>query len=129
MRNVEQVMNMKASTVDEKYAATVDFEQLLVATGLLNTPKMTVIYSEETKKFLFEQEIQEEESGYVAAGDHVYGVLYEMERGRARLVTLRDCGESDSTSFALPEEWDNTKVYCFAMLKSGKGALDSLLFL
>ena len=98
MRNVEQVMNMKASTVDEKYAATVDFEQLLVATGLLNTPKMTVIYSEETKKFLFEQEIQEEESGYVAAGDHVYGCLlytsvwlmfFTWERILSRIIRIR----------------------------------------
>ena len=123
--------NMKAITVDEKYAVTVDFEQLLVATGLLNTPKVTVTYSEGTKKFLFEQEMQEEETGYATADDRVYGVLYETERGRARLVALRDRGESGSTSFTLPEEWNNTKVkvYCFATLKSGKGASDSLLIL
>lgn len=123
--------NMKAITVDEKYAATVNFEQLLVSTGLLNPPNVSVTYGEDTKKFLFEQEMQEEESGYATADDQVYAVLYETARGRARLVTLRSRGESGSTSFALPEEWDNTKVkvYCFAMLANGKRASDSLLIL
>ena len=61
----------------------------------------------------------------------MYGVLYETERGRARLVELRERGESGSTSYALPEDWDNTKVrvYGFATLKNGKRASDSLSLL
>ena len=121
--------NQKAVTVDEKNVATVDFEKLLVATGLVNPPKVTVTYDEESKKYQFTQEVQEEEDGYASAEDKVYGVLYETTRGRARLVALRERGESGSTSCALPEEWDNTnvKVYCFATLKNGKRASDSLL--
>mgnify|MGYP006874102113 CR=1 FL=1 len=121
--------NMKAVMVDEKNEATINFEQLLVAAGIINPPKVTVTYSEENKKFLFEQEEQEEEDGFALADDQVYGVLYETERERARLVTLRPRGESGSTSYVLPDEWDGTKVkvYCFAVLKNGKRASDSLL--
>ncbi len=123
--------NIKAVTVDEKNAATVNFEQLLVAAGILNPPKVTVTYSEENQKFLFEQEAQQEEDGYAFADDRVYAVLYETVRGRSRLVELRTRGESGSTSYALPEEWDNTKVkaYCFVLLKGGKEASDSRLIL
>ena len=123
--------NMKAVTVDEKNVATVDFEQLLVASGILNPAKVTMTYTEENQKFLFEQEEQQEEDGYAFADDQVYAVLYETERGRSRLVELRPRGESGSTSYTLPEEWDNTKVkaYCFAVLKSGKEASDSRLIL
>ena len=121
--------NMKAVTVNDKNEATVNFEQLLVAAGIINPPKVTVTYSEENQKFLFEQEGQEEEDGFALADDQVYGVLYETERERARLVALRARGESGSTTYALPDEWDNTKVkvYCFAMQKNGKRASDSLL--
>ena len=123
--------NMKAVMVDEKNEATVNFEQLLVAAGIINPPKVTVTYSEENQKFFFEQAEQEEEDGFALADDQVYGVLYETERERARLVTLRPRGESGSTSYVLPDEWDGTKVkvYCFAVLKNGKRASDSLLIL
>ncbi len=88
-----------------------------------------VAYDEESKKYQFTQEVQEEEDGYASAEDKVYGVLYETERDRSRLVMLRARSESGSTSYALPEDWDSTKVkvYCFAMLKNGKGASDSVL--
>ena len=121
--------NMKAVTVDEKNVVTIDFEKLLVATGLVNPPKVTVTYDEDTKKFQFVQEAQEEEDGYASAEDKVYGVLYEMERRRARLVVLRARGESGSTSCALPEDWDGAKVkvYSFAMMKNGKKASDCVL--
>ncbi|WP_065217846.1 MULTISPECIES: DUF6266 family protein [Butyricimonas] len=129
--NAFVVRNMKAVTVDERNEVTVNFEQLLVAAGILNSPKVTATYSEESQKFLFEQEMQEEEDGYAFADDQVYAVLYETERGRSRLVELRTRGESGSTTYALPEEWDNTKVkvYCFAMLKRGKEVSNSRLIL
>ena len=59
--------NMKAVTVNEKNEATVNFEQLLVAAGIINPPKVTVMYSEENQKFIFEQEGQEEEDGFALA--------------------------------------------------------------
>ena len=121
--------NQEAISVDNKNVATVDFERLRVATGLLTPPKVTMAYDEESKKYQFTQEVQEEEDGYASAEDKVYGVLYETERDRSRLVMLRARGESGSTSYVLPEDWDSTKVnvYCFAMLKNGKGASDSVL--
>ena len=83
---------MKAVTVDEQYAATVDFARLSVASGILNPPKVTVAYDEEEESFQFMQEVQPEE------------VLYETERNRSRLVVLKNRGESGITSYALPDE-------------------------
>ena len=119
--------NMKAVDVDEKHVATIVFDQLKMATGLLYTPKVTVTYASESKMYSFEQEMQEEEEGYALADDKVYGVLLETVLNRAKIVPLRDRGENGNTSYALPEDWDeaNVKVYCFATLKNGSAASDS----
>lgn len=125
--NAFVAMNMQAVTVDEKHVATVDFDRLKVASGILYMPKVTVTYDEDGQVYLFVQEIQEEENGYAFADDQVYGVLYETVLERAKIVTLRMRGESGSTSFSLPEDWDNAnvKAYCFATSKSGKEVSDS----
>lgn len=72
--------------------------------------------------------MQEKEEGYASADDQVYAVLYESVLGRARLVKLRTRGENGSTVYSLPEDWDNTNVnvYCFATLKNGQRASDSV---
>lgn len=123
-------LNMGAVTVDDKYVATVDYDALKVAAGLIYPPKVSVTYSEEgdSKSYAFAQVMQEEEDGYAMVDDLVYAVLYEQVLGRARLVALRARGEGGSTTYALPDEWDNknVKVYCFATLKNGKRASDSV---
>ena len=55
--------------------------------------------------------------------------VLEGTMNRTKLVALRDRGESGSTSYALPEDWDASKVhvYCFATTKNGRSASDSLL--
>lgn len=120
--------NMKAVTVDERYVGTVNFERLLVASGMLNTPKVTVAYSGEEESFQFTQEAQPEEDGYAFFDDRVYGVLYETERNRSRLVELQNRSESGVTPYALPDEWDASKVqvYAFALQKNGRMASDSV---
>lgn len=119
--------NMKAVSVDEKHVATIDFELLKVAAGVLYTPKVAVTYTEENQKFLFEQETQEQETGFAMTDDLVYAVLYETVLNRAKLVALRERGESGSTSYALPEDWEkvNVKAFCFATSKNGHYASDS----
>ena len=119
--------NMGAVNVDEKHVGTVDLDQLKLAAGILYPPKVTVAYSTGSQKYTFEQEMQGEEDGFALQDDRVYGVLYETVLERARLVTLRDRGESGSTSYALPEDWnnENVKVYCFATSKNGRQASDS----
>ena len=122
-------VNMSRVSVDERNVATVDFDRLLCASGMLYPPKVEVTYSEENKLYSFVQEMQDEENGYAFNDDVVYAMLYETVLGRARLVTLRARGENDNTSYALPEEWnhENVKLYCFATLKNGKRASDSRL--
>lgn len=120
-------LNMSRVSVDERNVATVDFDRLLCASGMLYPPKVEVTYSDENKFYSFVQETREEENGYAFNDDMVYAMLYEMVLGRARLVTLRARGENGNTTYALPEEWshENVKLYCFATLKNGKGASDS----
>ena len=120
-------MNMGAVSVDEKHVATVDYEQMKVATGFQDAPNVSLTYSAEDSHYLFTQEIQEEESGFALADDLVYGVLFESTLKRAKLVSLRSRGESGSTVLPLPEGWDHTKVnaYCFATTKNGKCVSDS----
>ena len=120
-------LNMSRVSVDENNVATVDFERLLCASGMLYPPKVEVTYAEEGKLYSFVQEMQDEENGYAFNDDVVYAMLYETVLGRARLVTLRARGENGNTTYALPEEWshENVKLNCFATLKNGKGASDS----
>lgn len=119
--------NMDAIVVDKNYEATIDFDLLKMAFGMLYAPKVVVTYDAESKQYAFQQEMQEEESGYAFADDLVFAVLYETARGRARLVALKSRGESGNTNYALPEEWDSkeVKVYCFGTLKNGREASDS----
>ena len=122
-------LNMSRVSVDENNVATVDFERLLCASGMLYPPKVEVTYAEEDKLYSFVQEMQVEENGYAFSDDLVYVMLYETVLGRARLVALRTRGEKGNTNYALPEEWsyENVKLYCFATLKNGKRASDSRL--
>lgn len=122
-------LNMSRVSVDENNVATVDFERLLCASGMLYPPKVEVTYAEEDKLYSFVQEMQVEENGYAFSDDLVYVMLYETVLGRARLVALRTRGEKGNTNYALPEEWShkNVKLYCFATLKNGKRASDSRL--
>lgn len=119
--------NMGAVSVDEKYVVVTDFKLLKVASGLLYTPKVVVTYDADGKQYSFQQEMQEEEDGYAFTDDRVYAVLYETELNRAKLVTLKNRGESGNTTFKLPEDWSeaNVKAYSFATLKNGKMASDS----
>ncbi|MDE7074582.1 MAG: hypothetical protein K2O69_05970 [Odoribacter sp.] len=120
--------NMKAVTVDDRYAATIDFARLSVASGILNPPKVTVAYNEEEGSFQFMQEVQPEEDGFAFFDDRVYGVLYETGRNRSRLVELKNRGESGVTPYFLPDEWDASKVevYAFVLQKNGRAASDSV---
>lgn len=120
-------VNMAAIQVDENYAATIDYGILLLASGMLYPPKVTVEYDEATKKYMFAQEMQESEDGFSLPDDKVYAVLLEETLNCTKLVSLRDRGESGSTSYTLPEDWDTSKVhaYCFATTKNGKRASDS----
>ena len=66
-------VNQAAVEVDEKHVATIVFDRLKMAEGLLYTPKVTVTYASESKMYSFEQEMQEEEEGYALADDFVTG--------------------------------------------------------
>ncbi|RHR82818.1 DUF6266 family protein [Odoribacter sp. AF15-53] len=126
--NAFVALNMGAIEVDENYVATMNFEQMLCASGALYTPKVSVTFDTENKVYSFTQEMQDDEGdGFSCTNDKVYAALYETALNRAKLVTLRTRGESGSTSTSLPEDWEPSKVhaYCFATSKNGKMVSDS----
>ena len=114
--------NQAAVEVDEKHVATIVFDRLKMATGLLYTPKVTVTYASESKMYSFEQEMQTEENGFALVDDLVYAVVFESVLMRVKLISLRSRGENGNTSVALPKNWNhaNVKIYCFATSKNGK---------
>lgn len=121
-------VNQAAVEVDEKHVATIVFDRLKMAEGLLYTPKVTVTYASESKMYSFEQEMLEEENGFALADDLVYAVLFESVLMRVKLISLRSRGENGNTSVGLPKNWEqaNVKVYCFATSKNGKSISPSL---
>lgn len=114
--------NQVAVEVDEKHVATIVYDRLKMAEGLLYTPKVTVAYASESKMYSFEQEMQTEENGFALVDDLVYAVIFESVLMRVKLISLRSRGENGSTGVVLPKNWDhaNVKVYCFATSKNGK---------
>ena len=96
--------------------ATIDYGRLLLASGLLVTPRVTVGYDEESGTYTFSQTAQEPEEGFASLADKVYGVLLETALQRVRIVALNNRGVAGETEYALPEEWEASKVeaYCFA---------------
>lgn len=120
--------NMENVTVDERYAGTIDFGRLRVASGLLITPRVAVEYDAGASLYTFTQSGQAEEEGFASADDKVYGVLLESRLQRVRLVALKERGESGETKFGLPDEWDaeSVHVYSFATTRNGRMASDSV---
>ena len=112
--------------MEAKNVVTVDYERLLCANGSLITPEVTVSYTVETQKFLFEQtEIEAEVD--CNADDMVYAMMLESVLGFCRVVQLRERGESGSTSMVLPKKWskDNVMIYTFAVSADKKKASPS----
>lgn len=120
--------NMGTILVSDDYLTTIDYEQLLCADGEVYTPKVSVSYSEAAEAFTFTQKTQlEVENGYSMPEDKVYGVLIESHLLRSRLVPLKSRSESGDTAYALPDDWDASRVkaYCFATTYNGRSASPS----
>lgn len=126
--NAFVALNMPAVDVDENYVATISYEKMLCASGILNPSKVTVTYDTADKLYSFVQEMQDDEGdAFSCASDLVYAVLFETALKRIKLAALRSRGESGTTSVALPEDWDPTKIhaYTFATSKNGRMVSDS----
>ena len=121
-------LNMDNVTVDAGLKATIDHERLLLASGLLDTPLVTAKYEEEAKTYVFQQTAQEAEEGFASPVDKVYGVLLESGLSRVRIIALNNHGTAGDTEYALPGEWDASKVkaYCFATSPNGRMVSDSV---
>lgn len=66
--------------------------------------------------------------GFASLADKVYGVLLETALQRVRIVALNNRGVAGETEYALPEEWEASKVevYCFATSPNGRMVSDSM---
>lgn len=125
--NAFVAQNMGAVSVDESYAATMDYDRMRVASGILYPPAVTVTFDDAGGTFSFSQAAKEETDGYALADDQVYAVLYEMELNRAKLFSLVARGTGGMASVDLPDGWtgEKVKVYAFATSANGREASDS----
>ena len=122
--NAFVALNMDKVSFGAGSVATIDYARLLLASGLLVTPRVTVGYNEESGTYTFSQTAE----GFASLADKVYGVLLETALQRMRIVALNNRGVAGETEYALPEEWEASKVeaYCFATSPNGRMVSDSM---
>ena len=112
--------NMANVTVDDDYAATMDYERLACsADKKRKRPSVTVTFAADT--YNFSQPAQDKFYGQAKPSDKVYAVLLEKALGESALVELKTRGEGGSTSFELPEGWDSAQVMAYAFAASADG--------
>lgn len=115
-------LNRNSVTVNDKFEATINLEELKVSNGELAAYfKVNATYNADTKKIIFEQEAPTVSDFNGAPDDILYVTLLETKANRSGLVTLRPRDESGSTSVQLPDWWEigNCKAYLFALSKDG----------
>ncbi len=110
---------------DGKLVREYDFKAMVIAHGVVLQPDVTVTV--EGGKVLFSQEKQESVRSSTNPKDTVYGMVLDATHEWAELVTLRIRGESGSTSFAIPSDWDaaNIYIYIFAVFHDNRRASNS----
>ena len=120
--------NLGSVTVDERYAGSIDYSRLRLAEGLLVPPQVSAAYDGTERFYTFVRTGQEDEAGFSSPDDRVWAVLLETELERVRMVALDTRGESGSSTFPLPAEWnaERVRVYAFAVSKNGRMASDSV---
>ena len=112
---------------DEKHKIVKEYDYLAmkVAGGTLDPVDVTVTYTSETRKFLFEQDGEVIIGGRASADDVVYACVFESTEERVALVELRERGESGSTSFALPTGWNVEKTFVYVFANAARQRLSS----
>ena len=112
--------NMDAVTVDDSYAATLNYERLACSKDMKRKrPSVTVSFAEDA--YNFTQPAQSDFYGGAKPTDLVYGVLFEKTLGESALVPLKPRGEGGMTSFNLPDDWDSAQVEVYAFATSADG--------
>lgn len=96
-----------------------------VAGGTLDTADVTVTYTSEARKFLFEQDGEVIIGGRAYADDVVYACVFESVQEKVALVELRERGKSGSTSFAVPAGWDAEKTFVYIFANAAHKRLSS----
>ena len=98
---------------------------MVVAGGTLDTVTVTVTYTSETRKFLFEQDGEVIIGGRAYTDDAVYACVFESVQEKVALVELRERGEAGSTSFAVPAGWDVEKTFVYVFANAAHKRLSS----
>lgn len=115
------------ASVDENGVLTreYDFKAMILAEGKILKPKVTV--SLEDNKVIFAQEADDRVRSNCTPKDTIYGMVLDATNEWSELVPLRVRGESGSTLFSIPEDWDaaNVYIYVFAVFYDRKRASNS----
>lgn len=102
------------------------FDTLLVSSGDAAKPKTTVTFTAEARKIMIEQEAETTASSRRNPDDQVFACVLDTVNFESELMELRERGESGSTAWSVPEEWDmeNTVVYTFAVFANNQRVSD-----
>lgn len=121
--------NLDKVEVTGEHVATVDFDLLKLASGMLRTPSMTLTLDSTGGQLAIMTMAQEALGDFAHTDDLLYLVLIETELRQAVMLNVGTRGVVETTSFSLPEDWTVAKVkaYCFAAAKQGKNVSDSKL--
>lgn len=113
---------------DGKLHRVYDYRSMVIARGAVTRPAVTVTVTAETNKIMFEQEADLTPSASKDPEDQVYGFVLDATNEQAELIVLRKRGESGSTSFSIPADWDKEKlfIYSFAAFHDKKRASASV---
>ena len=89
-----------------------DFKEMIISAGTTRPIVVTASVTPDTGKILFEQEADESSAGANRGPkDVAYALVLEGTQEEAEMVQLRERSESGSTSFAIPADWDKSKLF------------------
>ena len=119
--------NLGAVDVAEGHVATVDFERLKLASGMLIPPSITVTLNAGETQFSVMASAQTAMNGFSANEDELWIVFVETELRQAVMLQAGTRGDGGTTLLPVPEDWATAQVkaYCFATSADGKDVSDS----
>ena len=122
-------MNLGAVDVTAEHVATVDFDRLKLASGVLIPPSMTVTVDALGSQFTVSAAAQEAMSGFAALEDLLWLVFIDTDLRQAVMLNVGTRENGGMATFSLPENWtaEQVKAYCFATSENGKEVSDSKL--
>lgn len=117
--NMFTKLNMANIDVDDRFQATPQFKKFVVSDGVLATPNIEIEKSGTNINFTCPPQTAD---GVSAGDDVIYVGIFEELTQAARLQKIGTRAEGGSSSFKIPDNWNQEKIhlYSFAVSRSKK---------